>query len=268
MCAVGGDLLGAVGVPVGRLGVIGVDVRAGGEHRPHGEHAQDDGGDDQTTLLTAFGREDRSRVGGEDGDGGEQGAGRVGELRRLAYLEALDPREAGEARVEPSRDRAGVDDHDGPRRGAARADDCPEPDPELERGDDDEELRELAVLGVDTGRRGVDGACLHRREPTEQHHRHLRPENGRAAAAPGVNSHPLQDTPCDPGASIGISPRLRREFGEVGLRNPDANGIVAVQSGANAPVRRRTSAALSSAAIRAEMARKPSQVTNPSTRAN
>ncbi len=102
---VGGDLLGAVAVPVGRLGLMGVDVRAGGEHRPHGEHAEDDGGDDQATLLAAFGREDRSRVGGEDGDGGEQGAGGVGELRRLAYLEAVDPREAGETRVEPSGDR-------------------------------------------------------------------------------------------------------------------------------------------------------------------
>ena len=199
---VGGDLFGAVGVPVGRLGLVGVDVRAGGEHRPHREHAEDDGGDDQATLLAAFGREDRSRVGGEDGDGGEQGAGGVRELRRLAYLEALDPRQAGEARVEPSGDRGGVDADDGPRRGAARPDHGPETDPELECGDDDEELRELAVLGMDAGRRSVDGARLHRREPTEQHQRHLRPENGRAAAAPGVNSHPRQDTPCDPRPSI------------------------------------------------------------------
>ena len=82
--AVGGSFLGAVRVPVGRRPPrcrgcarrpprpLGVDVRAGGEHRPHGEHAEDDGGDDQAALLAAFGREDRSRVGGEDGDGGEQ----------------------------------------------------------------------------------------------------------------------------------------------------------------------------------------------------
>src|SRR6185369_10202305 len=116
----GGDLLGAVRV-AGCL-AVGVDVGAGGEHRPHREHAEDDRGDDETTLLTALPREDRTRIGGEDGDGGERGTGRVGELRRLAYLEAVDPRDACEARVQPSGDRADVDDHDGPGRGAARPD--------------------------------------------------------------------------------------------------------------------------------------------------
>ena len=153
-------------------GPAGVGMGARGKHRGDGHDTDQCRGSHQTGLALAVGRKQGAGIGGQDGDQREGGGGHVGELRCLADFEAIDPGDAEEPCGEPPEREDGVDHHDSPRGRFRRSDERPQPDADLEHRRDDEDPSELSMLGVDAGRRCVDGTRGDRCETAERDDRH------------------------------------------------------------------------------------------------
>jgi hypothetical protein len=105
---------------------------------------------------------------GDDRNETEHSTSRVGELGRLAYLETIDPPDAGHPRGEPTGHHHGVHYDDAPRSRTSLANQRPETNSHLEHSNHDEDLRELAVLGVDAGGRRMNCTRSQRSEAGER----------------------------------------------------------------------------------------------------
>ena len=98
----------------------------------------------------------------------EDGAGGVGELRRLGLFEALDPRDARDPGDDPADDSGPVDQCGGGSHRSAATQERQQPEEDLRRSHGDEQPRQRRMLGVHPDGGGMDRPAPHRRQPLER----------------------------------------------------------------------------------------------------
>ena len=131
--------------------VVAVDVRGAGEHGGHADDADQRAGRDEADPWRLSCAAQQDDDGQDEGDRAERGAHRVGELRPLGVLEALDPRDADGAGERPATDGGDVHDGDHRRRRPPAPERQHEPGDHLGSAHDHEDARQGRVCGVDAG---------------------------------------------------------------------------------------------------------------------
>jgi hypothetical protein len=139
------------------------------DHRRDREGRDQRGDDGHRHTGEEIGSPRQERTGADDGAEGQECRDGVGRLRPLRLLEAGDPRDPGEAGVQPAGERCEVDGHERTRCDAcARSEEGEHRRTDLRDRDQDEQSRETHVLGVDADGSGVNHPGADRGERSEQ----------------------------------------------------------------------------------------------------
>ena len=135
-----------------------VNVRTAGPHGGNHEHRTGHRRVRETHRGKRTGSDEHGGQCRGGGDGTEAGTDGVGPLRALGDLESVDPRDARDAREQPSADGGTVDEHAGRNECDAGSEQHEESPAHLEQGHHDEDAGQLRMFGVQADGSTVDDA--------------------------------------------------------------------------------------------------------------